>query len=90
MSGLGDKIKGKAQEAVGAAKEGVGKATGDADTQASCGLRPDAGCKQDSGKKSAAEHRAPLDCCRHSVAAKRPEQAYSPDSSRRRFSSSSL
>lgn len=32
MSGLGDKLKGKAQEAVGAAKEGVGKATGDADT----------------------------------------------------------
>ncbi len=35
MSGLGDKIKGKAQEAVGAAKEGVGKATGDADARAS-------------------------------------------------------
>ncbi len=35
MSGLGDKIKGKAQEAVGAVKEGVGKATGDTETQAS-------------------------------------------------------
>ena len=35
MSGLGDKIAGKVQEGVGAAKESVGKATGDTETQAS-------------------------------------------------------
>jgi len=33
MSGLGDKIKGKAQEAAGAAKEGVGNATDKPDLQ---------------------------------------------------------
>src|SRR4051794_39199547 len=33
MSGLGDKIKGKAQEAVGATKEGLGKATDNPDMQ---------------------------------------------------------
>jgi uncharacterized protein YjbJ (UPF0337 family) len=33
MSGLGDKIKGKAQEATGAVKEGLGKATDNPDMQ---------------------------------------------------------